>query len=416
MDKKKIIEIKAKLSEDGEDIDFYMLAGSKALGKIPQERIKVDLENMLKEVRVNTPFQMQRMFTDYSFVEKPEIPEGGNTIVEVNLPYCLHIPNGEDIEVNIPEKAIKAKVIFKKIWTTNSVGSSPVDIFAEDKITYYQKGVITTPHLPQEEPLGYDLKFTGENVERKKDNLGYFRYTKLQILFDTNYTKETLEKDKLETVHNNIKLKVSEIVNKILDVYRYVTKEDYIERLRFLNIMNVYFFTPDSGYYPIGMDIGGATMNRSKKEIKEMKDMLDNAFSPSLWELLLLDSKSSFDKKMFTLSLVSSFQGLEIFLEEFLVKKYTEEGLKEAEIDKKMNQYWKTKERLNDLLKETTNHSLSENVDLWDKWCTVYDKMRNEVIHKGKELTPEETGKALDANEKVIEWIQNLKQLSKNEG
>ena len=402
---KVIIKINSRLPTTGEAINFYMLTSHTTLKKTPKEKLEADLANMLKEVRIDTPFKMKSMFPVYSLVKKPGVPEYANTIAEVNLPYCLHLPNGYEVDVNLLEKKCKAKVIFKKVWTNKAKDSSEVDLFAKDRATYFKKGTITSPVLPHKEELGWELNFTGRNVEKTKDNSGYFRYTKLQVLFNTNYKKREIEKHKLDTVQKEISERVSEIVNKILDIYRYITKEEYIERLGSLNINNVYFFELDIGFYPVGMRIEGATMNKSENYIKKIKDMLVNDESPPLYKLLLLNSKSSLNKKMFTFSVVSSSQALEIFLENFLIEKYREIGFSEEETNDKLNQSWRTKDRLKVLLKETINHSLLEERILWDKWCNMYDKVRNEVIHRGKEPTPKETKDALELNKKVIKWI-----------
>lgn len=313
---KAIIKINSRLSTTGEAINFYMLTSRTILKKIPKEKLEADLANMLKEVRIDTPFKMKSMFPVYSLVEKPEVPEYANTIAEVNLPYCLHLPNGYEVDVNLLEKKYKAKAIFKKVWTNKAKGSSEADIFAKDRATYFQKGTITSPVLPHKEASGWELNFTGRNVEKTKDNSGYFRYTKLQVLFNTNYKKKEIEKGKLDTIQKEISERVSEIVNKILDIYRYITKEEYIERLGSLNITNVYFFEPDVGFYPVGMRIEGATMNKSKNEIKEIKNMLARGESPPLYELLILNSKSSLNKKVYLFCSIF-IQGIRDFFRKF---------------------------------------------------------------------------------------------------
>ena len=48
-----------------------------------------------------------------------------------------------------------------------------------------------------------------------------------------------------------------------------------------------------------------------------------------------------------------------------------------------------------------------ENRGLWDHWCTMYDKTRNEVIHKGKEIGATETRKTIDLNKQMVNWIKS---------
>src|SRR5207248_318963 len=99
---------------------------------------------------------------------------------------------------------------------------------------------------------GWDLNFTGENVEKTKDNSGFFRYTKLTIFFDTSYKKDEIEKsDTRDFISKEIREKVSNIINRLIDVYRYVSKEEYVERLGDFNILNIYFFDHNAGFYPL---------------------------------------------------------------------------------------------------------------------------------------------------------------------
>ena len=62
---------------------------------------------------------------------------------------------------------------------------------------------------------------------------------------------------------------------------------------------------------------------------------------------------------------------------------------------------------LKDLLKESIDHSILEERALWDKWCTVYDQVRNEVIHKGKDISEDKTKNTLKLNEDIINCIKD---------
>ncbi len=406
---KAIVKIDAVLPETAERVRFYLLTDAHILKSYPEEKVRADIEKMLKEAKPELPMSITQLIPQYGFVDQPEKIDYGNTIVEVNIPYCLHLPNGTELDVSTPEKNLQARVICGKIWTTQAAGSSPVDIYAEDRTLYFNNGDVITPKLPVESTLGWQLQFTGKNVEKIKDGNGYFRFTKLQILLKTEYRKEQLEnKEYLDKVSSEIREKVIEVVNYFLDVYRYVTKEEFVERLGSINITNVYLYEHNFGVYPVTMNIQSAVMNRSRQEKDKMKEMLANGEKPPLYELLLLNSQLSFSKRMFTLSVVSSFQALEIFLENFLIQKYTEQGVAQLDIEAKLNRIWKTKERLKDLLKEATGHSLLENKILWDQWCTEYDQVRNEVIHRGKEIDQLETEKTLKLNQDVITWIKSI--------
>ena len=155
------------------------------------------------------------------------------------------------------------------------------------------------------------------------------------------------------------------------------------------------------------MNIQSTMMNRSFKEIREIQDKLVRVESPPIFELLFLNFKASINRKSFTLAVIESFQALESFLENYLISRYREKGVSEKDIESILNQKWRAKERLKDLLKSVSGHSLSENGMLWDTWCTANDK-RNKMIHETKEIDLSDAEKAIKANRDVVQWIKSL--------
>ncbi len=263
------------------------------------------------------------------------------------------------------------------------------------------------PHKPE---TGCEVAIYRKNIQKIRDNTGKYRYTNLKIFFNTNYTKNELDSKKiLDTVHPEIAEIAQNIVNKILDCYRYVTKEDFIEKLAFINILDIYFFKENIGYYPVLPNVEGARMNRSEVEINSIREMLGTDNKPPVFELLRLNAQSSFERRAYVLSVVESFQALEIFLENYLIRILKKKGLSKEEIKERLRKIWRTKERLRDLLKEATDRSLLEDKTLWDSWCTMYDKVRSEVVHYGKEPSTKEAFDVIDCNNKVIKWIENIK-------
>ena len=405
---KAIIKLFTKLPDTGEEVLFYLLTNSDAIRVTPKEIIEKDMRQWIKQVNVKAPMAMSSVSVSYSLEENPEQIDYGNTLIDINLPYYLHLPNRSEYEITLPELSLKAKILTTKVWTTKAAGSSPIDFFAEDRVVYFNNGNMITPQLPYNAELGWDLGLTGQNVEKSKDNNGHFRFTRLQILLNTSYTKEQLESKKSsDQIYEEIETKVFAIVNRLLDVYRYITKQEHVERLGSIIITNIYFYETNWGLYPVSMPIENATINRSKQEIDAIKSFLKNGDLLPLYELLLLNAQSSLNKKMYTLAVVSSFQGLEIFLENLIIEKLSIKGLSSKDIEQKLDQKWKTKDRLKDLLKESIGHSILEERALWDKWCAVYDQVRNEIIHRGKNISENETRNTLKLNEDIIGRIKN---------
>jgi len=170
----------------------------------------------------------------------------------------------------------------------------------------------------------------------------------------------------------------------------------------------VYFRKENQGFYPIVPLIEGAVMNRSKKEIEKIKKMLMKGVQPPIHELLALDARSALNRKAYTFAIVESFQAFEIMLENYLISAFIDKGVSRREYEAKLDRYWKTKERLNILLQETKGRALNQNSPLWDPWCNVYDKVRNEVIHQGKQATQKEAEATLSINESIVSWLEGL--------
>jgi len=413
---KGIIQIQASLSGKEDIHNFYMYCDTARASKVTRVKMTKIVEGMLKEVQLKKTFCIRDAVSEYNLCD----PKGfeaskRNTVIEVCIPFCLDIPHEYSCLVNIPEKDISAWVTFGKIWTDRSEGSSSTGLFAEDVVTYYSKNDIISPTLPQSDKDGWCPLFKGTNVTKAKDNAGYFRYSKLFIEIDTDYDKEKLNKKKYGAqALEEILVTVLDVVNRILDVYRFITKETHIERISRLsiNIRDIYFVQHNIGFMGImmGGGIESAIMNRSKNETDQISAMLKEGTACPLFELLFLSAEASYNKRMFTLALVEAFQALEIFLENFLTSKYSASSLSKREIEKKLDGKWRTKERLKELLPEVGVPSPSSDLTFWNRWCTMYDKDRNNVIHKGKEINEGKTRQAIDLNKEMVTWIKNNNQ------
>jgi len=407
----KIIQITASLSDEEKPYVFYLYCRDELLKKGEPQQVQKTLEGMLKAINVKKGLHIYEAQPFYELCEPEKYgPTKKNTIVEVAIPFCLDLPQGDICKVDMPEKKYSALVHLRKIWTKNSKGSSLVDLFEEDNVTYFANTEVMTPSVPQNDEDGYELLYQGKNVTKTRDNTGYFRYSKLFIEIDTNYSKEQLKDNSQykETSLSEIREKTHEIVNRILDIYRFVTNENHIERLSDINIRDIYFVDHNIGFnfLKMGSGIESAIVNRPKTEIDAIRKTLKDGSPCPIYELLFLNAEASYHKRMFTLAVVESFQALEIFLENFLISKLNC-VLSEKEVDEKLGKTWRTKERLKTLLPEVGVKPPLEDRGLWDHWCTMYDKIRNEVIHKGKEIGATETRKTIDLNKEMVNWIKN---------
>lgn len=408
--------IKAIMEDSENPVNFYLLADREKVKSLPKEEMERMIMEEFQKISPKPVSAIQKNYIMYSYSDADALSEFdfGNTLVQAHLPYCLHIPNFYEMKVSIPELNLNALVTFEKIWTnraeTKEAQSELTDLYAEDRMLYFKKSTMLTPVIPFKPKEGWDSHFTGTNIERMSDRNGTFRFTRLHIQFNSNYVEEQklFDTDGETSALEDVKMKSLAIVNRIIDNYRNSTNEIHVRRLGDLKINLIYFIPQNQGCYMLLPNIETAPMNRSRVEIEEISKALESGTKPDIYKLLLLDARSSFNTGDYTLAIVESFQALEIFLENYLVDEYKKKGVSETEYQRTLKTNWQTKDRLNIVLAELKNTSLNKQGAIWDKWCTRYDKTRNEVLHKGKDATKKETDETLNANQNVIDWILSL--------
>lgn len=405
--------IKATFKGIEKPIRFYVFADKEVIKNTPKEAMEAMIRSDMEKISITPVSGLYKTYLSYQYSEPGTLKDFdfGNILVQAHIPYCLHIPNHYEMTISIPEQNLEALVIFEKIWTNRAQEdqrqSDVTDFFAEDRVLYFKNSVILTPVIPFRPEQGWDSFFTGRNAEKMKDQNGIFRYTRVHIQFNMD-VPETLEESTNETLLKEVQGKALAVMNRVIDNYREITREIHVRRLGELKINLIYFIPQNQGYYLLLPNIETAKMNRSRQEIENISKRLSAGEKPEVYKLLLLDARSSFDTRDYTLAIVESFQASEIFLENYLIQEFKKRGDSEDQYKKALKMNWQTKDRLNTVLKDLKGSALNEQKNIWDKWCTRYDKTRNEVLHAGKEATEEETLETLDVNEKAIEWILSL--------
>jgi hypothetical protein len=377
---------------------------------------------LLQEAKKTSPTPVSGIFSlnsSFQYIDPSFLQEFnyGNVLVEVNIPYCLHIPDDYELEVLFSKDTGQTALVMpSKIWTqkaqTDKKRSDETDFFADDRVLYFQKNAIVGPKVPLDLSEGWEQNYTGFNVHKIKDRNGRFRFTHLYIQFDLTTTKKELgDKFNSNAVIKKVKDISLQVINILIDTYRSVTNEEYITRLGDINLNMIYFIDMNEGIYLSEVNTEVAPMNRSKAEIEKIKDMLETGNNPDLYMLLLLDTQNSFNTKNYPLAIVQSFQALEIFIENFLINEFIKIGKTEEDAYSYIVQgnNWRTKTRLKELLKEVKGKTLQElNQVLWDKWRANYDVVRTDVIHKGKEPVVSDLKNTLENNNNVIKLLKSL--------
>jgi hypothetical protein len=411
-------QAKYKVGDIEEWHQVNALINAEKFSALSPEQQKLTLQEEIQRVAPRKVSGIFTMKTGFSFEDHKDIEKFnyGNILVEAHLPYCLHIPNGYELEVQLSSSSDKALLIPEKVWTHKATEdgrrSDETDFFADNEVLHFKNSAVLSPRLPIDPHEGWEQNYTGRNLQKIKEKNGRFRFSHLYIQFDYPITKEEAsDKVKSELVLNNIHDKALDAVNKLIDAYRSITKQEHITRLGELSINMIYFIDLKEGWYTLPMNIETATMNRSKIEIEKIETMLEKGERPDLYTLLLLDAQNSFDSKDYALAIVQSFQGLEIFLETYLLKElqnrknYSEQ---QALDYLSTGNNWKTKTRLKEVLKEATGTSLAEiDKNTWDMFCITYDT-RNKVVHKGKEASGHEVDNVLKCNIHIIELLKTM--------
>lgn len=404
-----------KYEDQNEPTNLHEIINADVAKKIPQEILEEQVKSRIEKISIKPGSEMKSIYTAFSYSENSPMEDFnfGNIFIEANLPYCLKFPNFSEVNIKLVEDNIDALVTMRKIWTnraqTSDGSSDEVDIYTDDVPIYFKKSTIVGPVLPFRQEEGWDSYITGTNIEKINDKNGTFRYTKLYIQFDLNMGNniQSINK-KLEKVMNQIHDICLNIINRMIDSYRLIADEPHIRRLSSLKINLVYFTKLDNGFYVIQMPVRTAVANRSKKDFEKFADDLESNTRYELYKLLILNAKDSFNSKDFTLAIVEIFQALEIFIDNYLISEFVKNNYDEAEYKKILEKNWRTKDKLNIVLKKLKGKSLNEAGNLWNRWCLIYENIRNEVIHYGKEPDEKETSETIEIVEKVIKWVSDL--------
>lgn len=410
------IKLHIGLTRNGhtEKYDLYRRMPMAAFDSSSTAQIDALMNGELADLSLNKPSVVYGAIVKYGYVDPSTLPPSsyGDTLIQATLPYCLHVPSGACLEVHVPEQGYSALVTLQKVWTLKAQGSSVADFEHDTLTTYFANNNLKTPQFPIDPSLGWEQNYSGRNVEKINDSNGVFRYTNVFVELTTGITVERLEADGAENkvLLGELSLKVIEVMNRLLDTYRYVTHESYVERVGSLNVHNIFFPKENTGFYVmsmLGTGITNATMNLPRTITGEIDRMLRADERPPLAELLQLDADSSLEKRAYTLAVVKSFQALEVLLEKFLLHSYQVAGLSESDTLRVLDRKWRTPERRKQVLKDVSGQSASH-MSWWQEWISLYESARNEVLHQGKEPSAAEAARVVALNSDVITWLKQL--------
>ena len=201
------------------------------------------------------------------------------------------------------------------------------------------------------------------------------------------------------------------IVNYILDVYRFTTGENHVERLVKMPVTRVYFADPNLVYESAAIEagLGSAVVNRSRREIQQMRDMLAAGSEPARSVLLLQSAQSALERGQLLLALVVAFQALEIVVEEKIRDGFSALTMPDAQVTEKLKTCLPTRDRLTILSRQAfANRSVADDGLFWNAWLTDCNRKRNAVVHRGETLSHSETKRLIELCEECIARVSAL--------
>jgi hypothetical protein len=386
---------------------------------LPRAEAEERLSALLHQVRARPELILYGVGAFSSYVEgiRREALLGHNTLVEVNLPYTLHLPQSMPFPVLYGQAPGPATVCLRKVWTSLAEGSNDADIFADDQLLYYGPAQPSSPTLPQASNLGPWPHFTGKNVEIYNDAHGVFRYTQVRVLFDQAAEgvdglddSEVVQNARSSAVRMAVETATG-IVNYLLDVYRFTTGEDHVERLAKLPVTRVYFADANLVYESAGIEagLGSAIANRSRREIQGIRDMLAVGREPARDVLLLQSARSALERGQLLLAVIVSFQALEIVVEEKLRAGFSALALSDAQVAERFKACYRTKDRLTTLSREAFgNRSVADDGPFWTTWLTDCNQKRNAVVHRGEAINHSEAKRLVALCEECVTRVSAL--------
>ena len=414
-----LAEFKARVQQTENDpvISVHVVAPDE-IARLPREDAEARLSALLNQVRAKPELILYGFRTLASYVDPPprEALLGHNTLVEISIPYTLHLPNDMPFELTCPQ-AGRANLVLRKVWTTLAAGSNDAEIYADDQLLYYGPTQPLSPVTPQAPELGPWPHYTGRNIELGQDTHGVFRYTRIQTFFDLALAgidgadaDEAVRAARSRALDRATKIAMR-IVNYLLDVYRYVTGATHVERLHVMAVNCVYFADHNlvSEGHAVEGGVGSAIVNRSGREIRQIRAMLLAGTEPERHVLLTQSSRAALARGQLVLAVVVAFQALEILLETELRAAYTKRGLSEVDITQKLKRFYKTKDRLTVLCPEVTGGlSVADDVTFWDLWLRDCNRKRNGIVHRNEGVTDSEALKVVELCEQCMARLSAL--------
>jgi len=332
--------------------------------------------------------------------------------IEIPLPFCLCVKDGI-YPVMHEGKIYQCRL--RKVWSELAKGSRNLDIEQPGESQFFFK-------------VGTGEITTCKDIELRFDKRGSLRYSIFEAIL--KFPVETSIEETIEKITNDVIISEAMcLVNKLLEVYRFVTDAFYITRIGPYDLNQVRdgkimpcmkIAKPESetqqslimGFINLSDKVafGTAQLNLSQEKHETIKELLMKDFTIPIEKTLILNAKDHTHSDKYDVAVFELGTALEVAINNFLSKEKTEEEIRKFSFEDKYNY----------ALEEMTGHSLKEDNILWQALKKVWD-IRCNIAHRGQCVwikrgtvievidTEDKVTPLIEKTERIIDYIKNCK-------
>lgn len=305
--------------------------------------------------------------------------------IRFDLPFCIHLQNGA-YEVKIEKD--RFEVELQKVWRNSENCSTDDSIY--DRQIRFETGTVRSG------PIGSDAEAArtriGTNVEIGEDARGEFRFTRATVGL---VVPADLDPDLEKVLEEALR-----VVNRIVDVFRFVSKRAYIPPVAVNDITFVEVVWPLTGaseyhgLYGKGLEI--AIVNETRSVHERVRVLLGSGEEIPLHSEMFLSARRLLGERSFRQSVVEAISALQVLVEQVL-----RVGRERGQISNGEAETLR-QDRLSDLMKNPFRKILgwspADSQELWSAWLKA-NELRRAIVHQGARPEESETTRSLEAVE-----------------
>ena len=94
---------------EGERVQLYLRADKEKVLNTSKDAMEQIIKDNMTKVTIKPGATIYKAYTSFSYSDSKVLKsfDFANLLIEVHLPYCLHIPNHYEVNVNIPEQDLR---------------------------------------------------------------------------------------------------------------------------------------------------------------------------------------------------------------------------------------------------------------------------------------------------------------------